>query len=414
MDEFTPFKVEHRIVLRRRDGAVGPLQGSDRARCRGSAGAPARHRAGHHRTEGRRGRAAPPGVARPAHRAAEPAAAGRPPRPGAYTVWTGRPTIVGVIHLDIDRFKVINDSLGHAAGDQLLLAIAHALAELVRPDDTLARIDGDEFVVLCEGLSGRGRGGRHRRPDLRRDDRTPRVGRRGARHLGQRRHRARDLRRRWTRTRCCGTPTPPCTAPRARAAPARPCSRRAMRARAVGRLDTEMSLRQSIANGDLRVHYQPIVNLVDGQVLGHEALVRWEHPTRGLLGPDEFITDRRGDRTDRPARRVGAARGVPAGEAVPDPRPAVAAPDDVGEPVRRPARSTRPRRADRLGAAATPSSRPEHLQLEMTESVLMDDAPTTITILRDAQGSRRPARRRRLRDRATRRWPTCGAFPSTS
>jgi diguanylate cyclase (GGDEF)-like protein len=61
---------------------------------------------------------------------------------------------VGVIHLDVDRFKVINDSLGHPVGDQLLVAMGARLSTLVRPGDTLARVGGDDFVVLCEGLSG--------------------------------------------------------------------------------------------------------------------------------------------------------------------------------------------------------------------------------------------------------------------
>ncbi len=63
----------------------------------------------------------------------------------------------------------------------------------------------------------------------------------------------------------------------------------AMRPTGVGRLGTAATLRQSVIDGDLRVHYQPIVNLVDGQVVGHEALVRWAHPARGLLRPDEFL-----------------------------------------------------------------------------------------------------------------------------
>ena len=63
------------------------------------------------------------------------------------------PLLVGVIHFDVDRFKVINDNLGYAAGDQLLLATATRLTDLIRPEDTLARIEGDEFVVLCEGLT---------------------------------------------------------------------------------------------------------------------------------------------------------------------------------------------------------------------------------------------------------------------
>ena len=67
-----------------------------------------------------------------------------------------RPSIVSVIYLDIDRFRMINDSLGHTAGDQLLQAVAARLGDLVRPEDTLARTGGDEFVVLCEGLAGEG------------------------------------------------------------------------------------------------------------------------------------------------------------------------------------------------------------------------------------------------------------------
>ena len=62
-----------------------------------------------------------------------------------------------------------------------------------------------------------------------------------------------------------------------------------MRLNAVGTLDMEMSLRASITRGDLRLHYQPIVSLADGAILGHEALVRWQHPTRGLIAPDQFI-----------------------------------------------------------------------------------------------------------------------------
>jgi EAL domain-containing protein (putative c-di-GMP-specific phosphodiesterase class I) len=154
----------------------------------------------------------------------------------------------------------------------------------------------------------------------------------------------------------------------------------AMRADTVGRLDTETSLRHSIANGDLRVHYQPIVSLVDGQVLGHEALVRWAHPARGLLGPDEFIAI---------AEESGLI--VPLGAWV------------VREACRQAKRFQDrdpkwPRLMMSVNLSAAQFGRPdlldliscalrdanleaEDLQLEMTESVLMDDAPSTITVL---------------------------------
>ena len=153
-----------------------------------------------------------------------------------------------------------------------------------------------------------------------------------------------------------------------------------MRVKAVGRLDIETSLRHSIDNGDLRVHYQPIVSLVDGQVLGHEALVRWAHPARGLLGPDEFI---------RIAEESGLI--VPLGAWV--------VREACRQAKRFQARDPRwPRLMMSVNLSGVQLGRPDlvdlissalrdadleagDLQLEMTESVLMDDAPSTVTVL---------------------------------
>ena len=89
------------------------------------------------------------------------------------------------------------------------------------------------------------------------------------------------------------------------------------------------------SNGDLRVHYQPIVTLVDGQVLGHEALVRWAHPARGLLGPDEFITIAEETGLIVPLGAWVLREACQQAKRFQSPRSAVAAPDDVGEPLRR-------------------------------------------------------------------------------
>jgi Amt family ammonium transporter len=153
-----------------------------------------------------------------------------------------------------------------------------------------------------------------------------------------------------------------------------------MRTNAVGSLDTEIALRQSIISGDLRLHYQPIVTLIDGQLLGHEALVRWDHPVRGLVGPDEFITI---------AEQTGLI--VALGAWV------------LREACKQAKRfqSLNPRwqqltmsvnlsggqlsQPDLIEMVASAlrdaELGPEHLQLEMTESVLMDDAGAAITIL---------------------------------
>ncbi len=158
-----------------------------------------------------------------------------------------------------------------------------------------------------------------------------------------------------------------------------------MRTRAEGRLETEVSLRRSIANGDLRLHYQPIVQLDDGQVLGHEALVRWDHPTRGLLGPDQFIAV---------AEETGLI--VPLGAWVLQEACRQAKRFQIRDP--RWSRLTmsvnlsgrqlgQPDLIELIASALDDAElRPEHLQLEMTEGILMDDAVATIGILETLKG----------------------------
>jgi diguanylate cyclase (GGDEF)-like protein len=199
-----------------------------------------------------------------------------------------RPGTVAVLFVDVDQSKVINDSLGHDQGDRLLVLIAERLASAVRPGDTVARFGGDEFVVLCEDL----------------------VGEREALVIGDRiREKAStplllDGRDYFVTvsTGIALTDSPDMPAAdllrdadsamyqakesgRARSA----VFAQSMRTRAVRRLDTELALRKAITEGQLRVHYQPIVNLTTGRIDAVEALVRWEHPTNGMIMPNEFI-----------------------------------------------------------------------------------------------------------------------------
>ena len=295
-----------------------------------------------------------------------------------------QPSTVGVIHLDIDRFKVINDSLGHPVGDQLLVALSARLSALVRPGDTLARVGGDEFVLLCEGLSGEAEAvGIADRTCAAVAEPLPWQGGElvisasaGIAVTSESSINAESLLRdadaAMYRAKSEG---------RARSA----VFAQTMRAKAIGRLDTEIALRRSILDGDLRVHYQPIVTLGDSQVLGFEALVRWEHPARGMLGPDHFITI---------AEETGLI--VPLGAWV------------LREACLQAKRfqSLDPRwsrltmsvnlSGGQLGqfdlveliasALHDADLKPEYLQLEMTESVLMDDAATTVTILQRLKG----------------------------
>ena len=195
---------------------------------------------------------------------------------------------VAVLFLDLDRFKVINDSLGHDAGDQLLRAVADRLAIAVWPGDTAARFGGDEFVVLCEEVAGphealqvaeRLAEGLHA-PFFLSGEKvfvTASVGvAMSAEEVADAADLLRDADAAMYEAKSRG--------------PAR-CELfdKKMRQRAVARLELESDLRQAMEQGQLRLHYQPNVRLSDNRIIGVEALLRWDHPERGAIPPAEFI-----------------------------------------------------------------------------------------------------------------------------
>jgi diguanylate cyclase (GGDEF)-like protein/PAS domain S-box-containing protein len=199
-----------------------------------------------------------------------------------------------VLFLDVDRFKLINDSLGHAVGDQLLVGIATRLKSAVAGFDaggapTVARLGGDEFTVLLDDLTDPGQvhhaadrilaaftppfvlaghevftsvsigialgNGDYQCPgDLVRDADTAMY---HAKSAGRARHQVFDP---------------------------------SMHELALKQLTIESDLRRAIDNRELVLHYQPLVSLTDATLVGFEALIRWQHPTRGLVPPNDFIT----------------------------------------------------------------------------------------------------------------------------
>ncbi len=201
----------------------------------------------------------------------------------------GRRQATAVYFLDVDRFKRINDSLGHTAGDEVLREVAARIQRTLRPEDTVARFGGDEFTVLCESVGGvlEAVGVADR---LQREIAAPvRAG--GA-----------ELRLSASIGVALAEPgeevTPSRLVEDADAAMYRAKERggnrtelfdMAMRERAVEALSVEQELQRALDNGELRLLYQPLVNLDSGDMVGAEALMRWEHPTRGLLTPDKFL-----------------------------------------------------------------------------------------------------------------------------
>jgi diguanylate cyclase (GGDEF)-like protein/PAS domain S-box-containing protein len=196
--------------------------------------------------------------------------------------------ISAVLFLDLDRFKIINDSIGHMIGDQLLIGIAGRLQNCLRPQDKVARLGGDEFTVLLNGLRDASEAvevaeriqreiakpfnlngyetfttasigialsssGYDRPEDLLRDADTAMY---QAKSLGKAQYVIFD---------------------------------RDMHARAMSLLQLETDLRRATQRREFFIQYQPIVSLTSGKLTGFEALVRWNHPDRGLIPPEEFI-----------------------------------------------------------------------------------------------------------------------------
>ena len=196
-------------------------------------------------------------------------------------------TRVAVLFLDLDRFKVINDSLGHDAGDELLVAVAQRLTVGLRPGDTAARFGGDEFVVLCDDVAGphealalAERLNETLLPPftLAGEDAfiTASVGVAMSSGGGDAGELLRDADAAMYQAKARG--------------PAR-CELfdKQMRQRAIERLEMENDLRRALDNDQLRIHYQPNIRVSDEAVVGVEALIRWWHPQRGLVAPADFI-----------------------------------------------------------------------------------------------------------------------------
>jgi len=285
--------------------------------------------------------------------------------------------MAAVLFLDMDRFKLINDSLGHAAGDCLLNVIAGRLRGCVRTTDTVARLGGDEFTVILEDLASSEDAVRiaHKildalaMPVMLDDHEIFVTGSMGVALYPT------DSRDRDTLLKCADAAM---YAAKEEGGTFRFYSAD-MNDRALDRLTLETGLRHALNRREFLLHYQPLVDGQTGAMVGVEALVRWRHPTRGLLPPDTFIPL---------AEETGLI--VPLGEWVL--RTACAQTkvwQDSGYPTLRVAVNLSRRQFQQSHLLATVSRvlqdtglDPRSLELELTESLLIQDAEGTIATLR--------------------------------
>ncbi|MHB0968767.1 MAG: putative bifunctional diguanylate cyclase/phosphodiesterase [Thermoanaerobaculia bacterium] len=286
---------------------------------------------------------------------------------------------IAILFFDLDRFKIINDSLGHTVGDALLKAVSERIRGVLRNEDTLARIGGDEFVILTQ-INGK----------------IEDAGKIARKTLDAINLPFQIANREIVVTSSIGIAVYPNDGPDAETLVknadtamyrAKEQGRDnyqyytpAMNARAIEMLEIESDLRRAIVRDELRLHYQPLVDVGGDHVFGVEALLRWQHPERGLLQPEAFI-----------GMAESSGLIVPIGNWV------------LREACRQAKTWHRqfgielivcvnlsPRQfqhcelADQVRAALNDSGlRPKYLELEITETDAMKDVDTTIRVLRE-------------------------------
>jgi diguanylate cyclase (GGDEF)-like protein len=284
---------------------------------------------------------------------------------------------VAVLFVDLDRFKSVNDRLGHAAGDQLLKLVGERIGECIRGSDTAARLGGDEFAVLLEESHSDADASDTARRIIEAlqkpfvvDGREVFIG--ASIGIATGRHGAEELLRQSDVAMYRAKADGKGRAVRYEAS---------MQAQVLERLELEADLHHALARGELELFYQPIVELLSGSLHGVEALLRWRHPTRGLVLPASFIPI--AEETGMIAK-IGrwvlatACRQLAAWQAA-------GAPAGLTVNVNLSGRQLDDPELPAAVAAALEDLRAGagRLVLEITETILMHDTETTIERLRD-------------------------------
>ena len=287
---------------------------------------------------------------------------------------------VAVLFLDLDHFKAVNDSLGHAEGDRLLESVARRLLQATRGCDTVARLGGDEFAILLEGMARemdapvvieRLKAALRRPVTL--QGREVIVGASIGVAYVEAGQGVDDVLRNadlaMYHAKAAGRGGHEVFEPR-------------MHEAALERLELEADMRRALEHGQFRILYQPIVDVESGHLTGVEALMRWEHPTRGTLAPLTFIPIAEETGLIVPIGRWALTEGCRQGRAwqlcAPEGRVPTLSVNISGRQLLEPSFV-----GDVAAALAESGFTPSLLTLEITESVLMQDTEATLVTLHE-------------------------------
>ncbi|MGH2859493.1 MAG: putative bifunctional diguanylate cyclase/phosphodiesterase, partial [Solirubrobacteraceae bacterium] len=292
---------------------------------------------------------------------------------------------MAVLFVDLDDFKTVNDSLGHAAGDRVLLEAAQRISAAIRSADTAARFGGDEFAILLEDVDDPQAAAETAERILESLGRTLRLGHNELTIRASLGISVAEAGEAFDADELIRNADAAMYIAKADGKGGYRMFEPAMHERVVARLELREDLQRALERGEFELHYQPLVRLADGVVTGLEALLRWRHPARGLIPPDQFIPFAEESGLIVPIGRWVLREGCRQAQEIRERSTGPVAPT-IGINLSVKQLFSADIVADVAAAMSDARLEPTALTLEITESVMMTDTDLAVTRLEELHG----------------------------